>query len=255
MMERWWTEDRRFGTAIVVSLFLHAVLALMLPNFESPPDTTSDSLETISVQRLQHISVQQKHVVASTKPVAVARSAPRPHSAPARASRPVPKGRATKPNPHAKAMPTPGATADTHAFAVARQQGTPAPVVVATSAAVAAAPVQTASPAPAVREQRQQITASSGNGNHGGNAPLLDYQDPVLEQQVSDELHRRFKMNLTLVVFVGDDGKTKNIEFHPPGVSDDLKKQIRDLLEQAHWDAALCGTGLTCEGKATIKLY
>ncbi|MDP9111947.1 MAG: hypothetical protein M3M96_09980, partial [Candidatus Eremiobacteraeota bacterium] len=73
-----------------------------------------------------------------------------------------------------------------------------------------------------------------------------DLPEPVLDPKVRAELVRRFaSVHVTLLVTVGDDGRTKNIEFHPP-LGARLQAEISALLVAANWDAAVCGGGIPC---------
>lgn len=253
MMERWWGEDRRFRSALVASLFLHALLMLLIPTL-STTTASPDSLETISFSKIQHVSVQAPHpAVAPRHPANLAKTAVAPKPA-ARAAKPrpsaPPKGRGHAPR---RPAPTPGVQTPVHDFAVAKQAGTPSPQLSAAPARTAAAPEQTAAPVSAARKQDQQTARSSGNTESGGAFALGDTHDATLDPAVSQELRRRFKMHVELLVYVSDDGKTQRVEFRP-SLDADTERQIRDLLKDAHWDAAVCGGGLTCESKNLIKL-
>lgn len=76
---------------------------------------------------------------------------------------------------------------------------------------------------------------------------------PVLDPHVRAQLTARFNVRVTLIVTVGDDGRTKRVEFHPP-LDPQTEAQIRRLLADANWDPAVCGGGIACQGIATIKL-
>jgi hypothetical protein len=60
-------------------------------------------------------------------------------------------------------------------------------------------------------------------------------------------------VHVTLVIDVGDDGRTENVVFSPP-LDPQVETRIRALLADATWDPAVCGGGVSCEGSATIKL-
>jgi hypothetical protein len=258
MMERWQSEeDRRAGSAVAASLLLHALLfAWLLPQLVANNQPALESVETISFKKIAHVSMERARVPSAAHvPILIARV---PKAAPVqkpRASHAKKKAPPSRKSPNAPVIRPAGAV-QPQPVALAQQTGTPAPAL-AKPALAAAARAQTATPAAADRrDQHQQVAAATGNTNGGGNGIFLntDAQAPVLELGASQELKRRFRMNLTLVVLVTDDGKTKEIEFHPPA-SADVEKEIRDLLAAAHWDAAQCGGGIPCEGKATIKLF
>jgi hypothetical protein len=59
--------------------------------------------------------------------------------------------------------------------------------------------------------------------------------------------------HVTVLVMVGEDGRTESVYFDPP-IDPQLENRIRTLLADATWDPAVCGGGVACEGRATIKL-
>ena len=59
--------------------------------------------------------------------------------------------------------------------------------------------------------------------------------------------------HVTLVVTVGNDGRTESVTFDPR-LDPALENRIRSLLADASWDPAVCGGGVACEATATIKL-
>ena len=75
---------------------------------------------------------------------------------------------------------------------------------------------------------------------------------PVLDPQVRTKLDT-LGAHVTVVVTVGDDGRTTNVVFQSP-VDAALEAKIRALLADADWDPAVCGGGVACEAQATIKL-
>ncbi len=72
--------------------------------------------------------------------------------------------------------------------------------------------------------------------------------DPGVRQQLS-----ALGTHVTLIVTVGNDGRTENVVFQPP-IDSQLESKIRSLLADASWDPAVCGGGVSCEASATIKL-
>lgn len=255
VMVRRWKENSRFRAALLVSLALHGLAALFLPLLAPATQPSPDTLETISYQRALHVALQRHAATPHTraapasKPVAV-----KPRSVQRRAVTPARKAAASKQRARATAPPTSGATVAARDFSV----GVPsAPPAAATSVPVAAktAPLSNAQPssAPAARSQTREVPNAEGAGARSGIGMFGEVQDPALAGPVMAELQHRFKLKVTLIVTVGDDGKTKQIEFHPP-VTPSVENQIRTLLADANWDPALCGGGIACEGKATIKL-
>ncbi|MFN2529157.1 MAG: hypothetical protein ABR584_10630 [Candidatus Baltobacteraceae bacterium] len=251
MMERWQRENNREGAGLAASLLLHALLfAWLLPQLAISHAPALESVETISFQKIEHVSMQRAHAPATAKAtVALARA-----SRAARVKKPT-ATHANKPSPppsarsrDAKKTQPPGSLPKP--VALAQENGTPAPDL-ARPALRAAAPVRS-TPAAVT----QQVAAASGTTNGGGNGIFLntDAQAPVLDANASSELKRRFRINITLTVLVTDDGKTKDVTFNPPAGAE-IEKQIRQLLSSAHWDAAQCGGGIACEGQVTIKLF
>lgn len=252
-MRSWWNQDRRFGAAIAASLCIHALLALLFPSQTSTGEPSA-AVETISFQKIQRVSVVAPKVARVARTVvAIAKPAAAPRKVQPRSARPNPKAPALRPNRHAKTMPTPGARTVSTVFALGARTGTPAPPRVAHPAANVQS-VASARPSATPAAQQQQVAANQGTNDRGGTAPFLSEQPPALAKDARDELRRRFKMNVTLTIVVDEAGNTKQITFDPP-VSAELEKQIRDVLAQAHWDPAICGGGIYCEGTASIKLF
>jgi hypothetical protein len=109
-----------------------------------------------------------------------------------------------------------------------------------------AAPQATAPP------QARAVSATVGRDT-GGYLPFGAQQpDPVLDPSVRKQLFA-LGVHVTLVVTVGEDGKTKTVRFDPE-VDAQLQSRIQSLLADASWDPAVCGGGIACEGQATIKL-
>lgn len=103
-------------------------------------------------------------------------------------------------------------------------------------------------PTPATRE-----VASTGKRQDGGYLPFGAEQPvPILDPQVRGKLDT-LGAHVTLLVTVGDDGRTTNIVFQPP-LDAALEAKIRALLADANWDPAVCGGGVACQAQATIKL-
>lgn len=256
VMGRRWRENTRFRRALLGSLALHGLAALFVPTLAPVAGPSPETLETISYERVQHVALQARAARPHTQaPPTFKKAAVTPHVLRHRAAAPARKAAASRPQPHATAPPTPGATVATRAFSEGASHATPlpatpAPVAVARTAAPASA-MPLASPAAA--PQRRAVPNAAGASARSGLGLFGEVQDPSLAKPVMDELLRRFRLNLTLIVTVGDDGRTKQIEFHPP-VTSQLENQIRTLLADANWDPALCGGGIACEGKATIKL-
>jgi hypothetical protein len=79
-----------------------------------------------------------------------------------------------------------------------------------------------------------------------------DEPDPVLDPKSLKQL-QALGVHVTLVVTVGDDGKTKRVDFHPP-LDPQIEAQVRALLVAANWDPAYCGGGIPCQKDTNITL-
>jgi hypothetical protein len=108
--------------------------------------------------------------------------------------------------------------------------------------------VPNVTPSPAVRD-----VASVGTRREGGYLPFgAEQPDPVLDPGIRKQLEA-LGAHVTLVVTVGEDGRTEDVAFNPP-IDPQLESRIRSLLADASWDPAVCGGGVSCEAQATIKL-
>jgi hypothetical protein len=95
--------------------------------------------------------------------------------------------------------------------------------------------------------------SSVGGHEAGGYLPFGAQQpDPVLDPNVLKQL-AGLGIHVTLLVTVNEDGKTESVVFIPP-IDPKIEKQIQSMLADAAWDPAVCGGGVSCEGRATIKL-
>ncbi len=227
--------DRLLIQALLVSLAFHLIGAYFVPTIawlrgEAP------SIETLAFVHVTHIAVVTPrpavHPPAAVAPkrapiVHIARS--RPHQAPAKAPHRVQQIAATNNSraPVVASQETPGSVG-------ARTQATGAPVAPATP-------------------QQEQVASTQTRENVGGYMPFGAQQpDPVLDPSVFKAL-AALKIHTTLTVTVGEDGKTKSVSFDPP-VDSAVETQIRSMLADASWDPAVCGGGVACEGRTTIKL-
>jgi hypothetical protein len=224
----------RFGRATLGSVGIHVLAALAIPAL-AWTSSTSIPVETISFSHVLHITITPPRI-----------AAPAPRAvAPQHSVRP----KITFANLHLVARsPHPRAS---HDPAVA----TNAP------AAPAVAMVQRAGQANAGGNVEPNVTsspaarpvASVGSHQTGGYLPFgAEQPQPVLDPSVRKQLDA-LGVHVTLVISVGDDGRTENIVFSPP-LDPQLETRIRALLADASWDPAVCGGGVSCEGSATIKL-
>lgn len=235
--------DRRqfLGRAILASLAIHALIALMIPALVQIAAT--QPLETITFVRITH--------------VAAARAAnPRPPSHPAAPKRiaqqvvaAVPKPKrapATRPAPHAVASAVPvfrAAAPPRRAAVTASVTTTP------TSAPHVALPIPKATAAPApVKES----VPSEGAHIVTGYMPFGASDQPALDANVHRQL-AAMGIHVHLTVIVGDDGRTKHIDYRPP-LDATQRAKIAALLANANWDPAYCGGGIPCQSTAEIDL-
>jgi hypothetical protein len=229
------TAEGRMGGATLASVTIHVLVALAIPALAWTASTAAP-VETISFKQILHVEV--------VPPLA-----------------PAPPPRAVA--PHHELKPTINFANQVHRVTVVpHRRASPEPVVATNApAAPAVGPVQRAgtgtaqsnvtpveTPSPAARN-----VASVGPHQVGGYLPFgAEQPDPVLDPDVRKQLDA-LDAHVTLVVTVGDDGKTENVLFDPP-VDPQIEARIRDLLADASWDPAVCGGGVACEGRATIKL-
>jgi hypothetical protein len=127
-----------------------------------------------------------------------------------------------------------------------------APVVAAVPRAGSGTTGGEAAPQATAPPQARAVSATVGRDT-GGYLPFGAQQpDPVLDPSVRKQL-TALGAHVTLVVTVGEDGRTKAVRFDPE-VDAQLQSRIQSLLADANWDPAVCGGGIACEGQATIKL-
>ena len=227
------TQELRIGFG--GSLAFHALLALAIPSviwFSSATQT----VETITFIHMPRISIET----------------PRPRLEPSRATAPkhatvprVARIRTQAPAPHARRV-----------LAKPKSQETEAPLVSshvtvasgASGSAVAATPQAPSTPA-----EREVASAPSTKHQEGGYLPLgAEQPDPVLDPAVRRAL-AALSIHVTLLITVGDDGRTKAIVFQPP-LDATTQSKIQSMLADASWDPAVCGGGVPCEGHAVIRL-
>jgi pyruvate/2-oxoglutarate dehydrogenase complex dihydrolipoamide acyltransferase (E2) component len=223
----------RMGRATLASLGVHVLVALSIPALAWTA-SSSAAVETVSFTRIVHIELSRPH-----KPQPPPRAAA-PHKSVApvvnfnhvELARTAPSRQA--PPQRAVATEAPAAPA------VATQQQ-------AGQGSAPDADVQT-TPSPEIR-----AVASVGTHQTGGYLPFgAEQPDPVLDPGVRKQLDT-FGVHVTLVVTVGEDGRTESVDFQPP-VDAGIEARIRSLLADASWDPAVCGGGVSCEGQAVIKL-
>ena len=225
----------RMGRATLGSIAFHALFALAIPALAWTA-STAPAVETISFSKVEHIVIEPPEHKPPPRPVAphynvtpkvvlvvdhieLAATSPRHSASPPPANQNV---QSTAPVVGRYAVPGTGTTAGD------------------------AAPRATATPA-------NREVASVGTHDAGGYLPFgAEQPDPVLNPSVRHQLDA-LGIHVTLIVTVGEDGKTKNVAFEP-AIDASLQNRIESLLADASWDPAICGGGVSCEGRATIKL-
>ena len=226
---------QRLGRATLGSVALHVLAALSIPALAWTA-STAPAVETVSFARVEHIVIVPPEHRPQPKAVAPHRSV-------------VPKVtlvaehvELSKTSPrHSSSPPPANQSARSSAPALA-------PNSVAGAGTVAGDAEPRATATPVSRE-----VASVGTHDAGGYMPFgAEQPDPVLNPSVRRELDT-LGVHVTLIVTVGEDGKTKNVAFDP-AVDSALQSRIESLLADASWDPAICGGGVSCEGRATIKL-
>ncbi|HEY5340936.1 MAG TPA: hypothetical protein VIK27_07915 [Candidatus Aquilonibacter sp.] len=221
---------RLLGIALAGSLLLHALCALLMPSLAANPGLTA--VQTVSFVRARRIDVVRHDLPPRRSTVA-------PHSVAGIALSPQRIGHRQKSHTaevaprELSALVTPAAPAQISAW------GDPHAGVASSSPA----------PAPAVQAQ----STPSANPAAGGFMPFgADEPDPVIDPKSLAQLHA-LGVHVILTVTVGDDGKTKIVNFHPP-LDPQLESQVRAVLLAANWDPAYCGGGVPCQKDTNITL-
>jgi hypothetical protein len=222
------------GIALAGSLILHAVCALLIPPLSNSPSL--EPIETVSFARVRRVAITRHDVAARramARPTRVARI-----TLAQKQPSPVRQQQA----PQAVAQ-RPAAVAMSQA-----QRGNPSPHDAVGSVAQSSPMPQATAPATI----RQETTPDSQTVA-GGFMPFgADEPDPVLDPKALKQL-QALGVHVTLIVTVGDDGKTKYVAFHPP-LDPQVEAQMRALLVAANWDPAYCGGGIPCQKDANITL-
>jgi hypothetical protein len=229
-------SDTRIVGSSAASIALHALVALLVPALAWMP-SSAPPVETISFIPVTRIQIQPKP-----------RAVPQPRPQAPRHSRIVVRSLSTQielahVQSHKRASPPPLIARDVSvAPAIGQSQ-------VGNGTAARAAetePQPTATPV-------ARTVSSVGGHDAGGYLPFgAEQPDPVLDPSILKQLGG-LGVHVTLVVTVNEDGKTEQVLFVPP-IDPKIEKQIESLLADAAWDPAVCGGGVSCEGRVTIKL-
>ena len=228
--------DRLLVLAILASLTLHLVVAYFIPAVAEFA-RRGPAIETIIFTHVARISFEQRKAAPRRSHAA----APR-RSTQLRVAHATPVERASGHNAQVKHSVKP-----TDVSAAAPAFGTTS---VGNTSATA---IASATPAATPTTDARQIASVEKQNEPGGYMPLgAEVPDPVLDPNARKAL-QSLGVHVTLIVTVGDDGRTKNIEFQPP-LDAEMQSKIQALLADASWDPAVCGGGVPCEGRAVIKL-
>ena len=239
--------------AFAVSLAIHIAVAFIIPLWPAQLSPGPEAVETLSFAHVAHIHIE-KHADARPLPVAMPKTKKR--SPVVSFERKHSELSAKNRNPRSRPTPVNGPQGLTAAAPRDVPQNRPVPLV-ARVPGVQPPKDQTLQRAPGPSPNPQGTSevemSGSGTNDRGGVSPFGAAQPPVLDPRVKMALLQRFNVHVVLLVTVGDDGRTKKIEFHPP-LDDATQRAIQAMLANASWDAAVCGGGISCEGVATIKL-
>lgn len=249
MVMRTW-DNRLLWRALAASIAIHLAVALFLPVWTAQESSGLQPIEALSFARVVRVQIQRPsakslpaatpHTVRRAATVSFARS---------RAELSVPSHKATA-RPKAENGPVGPVAA---APKLVAERKTP---LYARASAPAQVSSEQARPAPSPQPQAsegERTVAGTGTSDKGGLLPFTATQDPVLDPGVRSQLEQRFNVHVTLLVTVGEDGRTKSVQFQPP-LDANTERAIEALLADASWDAAVCGGGVSCQGTATIKL-
>jgi hypothetical protein len=234
-----WGVDLRapIWRALAVSLGLHALVALLIPPLSQ--SSSEQAVETITFVRVSHITIVPKP---TPTPLPARAAAGRRESLPPVVVN-VPRTIATPaPQEHPLASPVPAPVATAETAAPSQAQSAQAGVAQVGS---------TAAPQPSVTPTPEVVSAT--NGRPAGFMPFgAEEHDPVLDPNVLKQL-LALGTHVTVTVVVGEDGRSKSVQFDHP-IDPQLQARIQTLLADANWDPAVCGAGIACERRATIKL-
>ncbi|HEX5274476.1 MAG TPA: hypothetical protein VFW34_04305 [Candidatus Rubrimentiphilum sp.] len=239
--------------AFAVSLGIHMAVAFIIPLWPAQLSSGPEAVETLSFAHIAHIRIE-KH--ADPRPLPVAMPKTKRRSSVVSFERKRSELTTNRYSSHSRPIDVNGPQGRVAAAPRDVPKDRPVPLL-ARAPGLQPAKAQTLQPAPGPSPNPQGTSdiAMSGSGanDRGGVSPFGAEQPPVLDPAVKTALQQRFNVHVVLIVTVGEDGKTKKIEFRPP-LDDATQRQIQTLLANATWDAAVCGGGVSCEGVATIKL-
>ena len=239
--------------AFAVSLGIHMAGALIIPLWPAQLSSAPEAVETLSFAHIAHIHIEKR---ADPRPLPLAMPKTTRRSPVVSFERKHSELSAKNHNPLTRPTLVNGPLGRVAAAPRDVPKNQPVPLV-ARAPGLEPPKDQTLqrAPGPSPNPQSTSDVAMSGSGtnNRGGVSPFGAEQPPILDPHVKTALLQRFNVHVLLIITVGEDGKTKKVEFRPP-LDDATQRQIQTLLANATWDAAVCGGGVSCEGVATIKL-
>jgi hypothetical protein len=243
-------DNRLLQRALVASLGIHVLLALTFPSWIPRQSLGLQPIESLSVAHVVRLEIQRPATHSPPKALPkTTRRSPTVRFARVKSELAVRSPKAPRATPVAGPV---GARASAPKRVLSQQ---PAPLYAQASAsAQPVAVVQeraSATPAPAAQIAEHPVAGS--NQDRGGVLPFGASQDPVLDPRTLATLQQRVTVHVTLLVTVGEDGRTKHVTFNPD-LDPQTEQAIESILADADWDAAVCGGGVSCEGVATIKL-
>lgn len=236
--------DSFLWRALIASLALHAVVAVLIPVY-GLHGTPSPVVQQLSFVRLAQIEIL--HPVATAAPSAapqhitpIARPSLQPTAKPEHQQRARRERSARMLSKTIARSRRPAVTPRTAAAAAVP----PAPAAQATPHPQASA----ATPAPAF------VPTPSVIAEDAGMMPFGAEQSPVLAADAYAKLQQLLAgTHVTLKVTVDAEGHAREVRFTPP-LDAATEAKVTALLEAAHWDAGVCGGGLTCRRVAAITL-
>lgn len=224
----------RLRAALLASLVLHAFFAYLLPGI-AVVRGPAPAIETLTYVRALPILIQ------TPRPLVPARPALAPVRAPAPRIHPIQRSKT-------------GAYRALRRVSSAHVPAAAAPIVASHIERGALAPnPATATPVPTSTARAATVASVETRNDVGGYMPLgASVPVPVLDPNVRDSL-QALGIHVTLLIVVDASGHTKDVVFQPP-LDDAMQSRIRSMLASATWDPAICGGGIACQAKMTIRL-
>ncbi|HET7813871.1 MAG TPA: hypothetical protein VFL13_05820 [Candidatus Baltobacteraceae bacterium] len=246
-------DDSILWRALAASLALHLMFALFLPIWTPPQSQGLQPIESVSFAHLMRVQIE--HPSRAALPVAVPKHAKVASKVTLARTRAEISAKTHKQRSIRIALTGPSGTKTAAAPKEnLKQNNVPliaqAPASNQPQSVIKSETLRTPDPDASVDTRSVE---SSGASDRGGVMPLGENNPPTLDPGVRDKLAKLIQTHVTLIVVVGEDGRTKSMKFTPP-LDASTEEAMRTLLADAAWDPAVCGGGVSCEGTATIKL-